>query len=207
MGNCGGTEKKQSISSPNEIRINDVPTSITQIKIESLHQKSSEDSFTPSTQPANTEMNCSTPEIDEEILQSIEESHSAPHLTIASSTLQRNAVEAPTEVPSQNSSRLRLQIETDPTPQPTTHAEERTETIELSLSNLSLQSPPKDRDSLERIESLLSDPPTPQQLAAVQRIQRLARTKSAWRLAEAEREWKVLISFSSFVLISSSFVP
>jgi hypothetical protein len=37
----------------------------------------------------------------------------------------------------------------------------------------------------------VSQPPTPQQLAAVQRIQRLARNKSAWKLAEVEREWKV----------------
>mmetsp|Transcript_2397 Transcript_2397/g.3666 ORF Transcript_2397/g.3666 Transcript_2397/m.3666 type:complete len:753 (-) Transcript_2397:205-2463(-) len=37
----------------------------------------------------------------------------------------------------------------------------------------------------------LNHPPTPQQLAAVQRIQRLARNKSAWKLAQAEREWKI----------------
>jgi hypothetical protein len=35
-------------------------------------------------------------------------------------------------------------------------------------------------------------PPTPQQIAAVQRIQRLVRNKSAWKLAQAEREWKVI---------------
>ena len=37
----------------------------------------------------------------------------------------------------------------------------------------------------------VSQPPTPQQIAAAQRIQRLARNKSAWRIAEVEREWKV----------------
>ena len=36
-----------------------------------------------------------------------------------------------------------------------------------------------------------TSPPTPQQIAAVQRIQRLVRNKSAWKLAQAEREWKV----------------
>jgi hypothetical protein len=35
---------------------------------------------------------------------------------------------------------------------------------------------------------------TPKQLAAVTRIQRLVRNKSAWKLAEAEREWKVSIN-------------
>lgn len=37
----------------------------------------------------------------------------------------------------------------------------------------------------------VTQPPTPQQVAAAQRIQRLARNKSAWRIAEVEREWKV----------------
>jgi hypothetical protein len=36
-----------------------------------------------------------------------------------------------------------------------------------------------------------SSSPTPQQIAAVQRIQRLVRNKSAWRLAQEEREWRV----------------
>jgi serine/threonine-protein phosphatase with EF-hands len=212
MGNCGGTQNKQPISSPNEIRINEIPISITQIKIEPLHQKSSDDSFTPSTQPAHTEMNCSTPEIDEEIIQSIEETYSAPILTLQS-TPQISSVDVPTEVinpspsPPQNS-RPPLQIEIDPTPQPTTVAdEERIETIELPHSDATSNSPPNDRDSIERIESLFSDPPTPRQLAAAQRIQRLARTKSAWRLAEVEREWKVKSLFLLTIFLSLMHLP
>lgn len=74
------------------------------------------------------------------------------------------------------------------------HGEERKEesrTVKSApkqnSSNLSIKTKTDEKDSI------LNTPPTPQQLAAVQRIQRLARNKSAWRLAQQEREWRVCI--------------
>lgn len=165
MGNCGS--KTAIKTKENEIKINDVPTSLRQIKIET--QKSSDDSH--STQVANTEMICSTPEIDEEIVHSIEEVHSA-------------VLHIPPPIP-----------ESTPRPKSPLRLEVSTAEIDKAEPSQKVSKPISKQDSLDRIKSLFNDPPTPQQLAAVQRIQRLARTKSAWRLAETERDWKVVYDF------------
>lgn len=163
MGNCGSKNSIQANN--NEIKINEIPISVQQINIET--QKSSDDSH--STQIANTEMICSTPEIDEEIVHSIEEVHSAP-------------VFIPPPI-------------IEPAPRPKSPLQ-----VEVNVPEVVNAAPPpsnKDskpllkQDSVDRLKTLFNDPPTPQQLAAVQRIQRLARIKSAWRLAETERDWKV----------------
>jgi hypothetical protein len=46
----------------------------------------------------------------------------------------------------------------------------------------------------------------PKQLAAVTRIQKLVRNKSAWRVAQTEREWKVIISFKFYFLIQNRYL-
>jgi hypothetical protein len=182
MGNCSSTTKPQKTNEP---------TPIKQIHVESLKQKSSDDSH--STQNGRTELMCSTPEI-EEIIHSIDEIHSVRR----PSASQLSQIQHNNSHPLLSPSRAKSPLEIDVNPSPPETENSATQPPyrgpDAQGPNPSVNVPSRpltDAESLERINRLFNGPPTPQQLIAIQRIQRLARNKSAWRLAEAERDWKV----------------
>jgi hypothetical protein len=168
MGNCSSTTKPPK---------NEMPAAaIKQIQVEPFQQKSSDDSH--STLNGRTEPMCSTPEPEIEEIVLVDEVRSAPE-------------PQPEQIQPRPKSPLQIDVNAPVTLTPKSQA--------LAPPEVKSRAKPlTDAESLEQINRLFNGPPTPQQLVAIQRIQRLARNKSAWRLAEAERDWKVASSSLPF---------